>query len=195
MDLSPQDQKCHFQKLIAVRCIDFIENEIDFWIFLLPEAGFNGRRIYQKWTSPTWGHDWSWSHNDTVISGCLSVIPRSWYHISARIYRVLKSGWKRLLKMTKWQFIALRSYGKGLLKPSAISFWKWQQWTESIAVGDKEFVLETTARLGVKAAGRKISGKNGNYELRESPIPYMLLFTLEKCGLSSENRYFWHVFQ
>jgi len=22
--------KCHFQKLIAVRCIDFIENEIDF---------------------------------------------------------------------------------------------------------------------------------------------------------------------
>jgi hypothetical protein len=22
--------RCHFQKLIAVRCIDFIENEIDF---------------------------------------------------------------------------------------------------------------------------------------------------------------------
>jgi REP element-mobilizing transposase RayT len=65
------------------------------------------------------------------------------------------------------------------------------QWTESIAVGDKEFVLETKARLGAKAVGRKISGENGNYELRESPIPYMPLFTLEKCVLSSENSYFW----
>ncbi len=68
------------------------------------------------------------------------------------------------------------------------------QWTESIAVGDKEFVLETKARLGTKAVGRKISGENGNDELRESPIPYRPLFTLEKCGLSSENSYYWDVF-
>jgi hypothetical protein len=40
------------------------------------------------------------------------------------------------------------------------------QWTESIAVDDKEFVLETKARLGVKVIGRKISEEFGNYELR-----------------------------
>jgi hypothetical protein len=67
------------------------------------------------------------------------------------------------------------------------------KWSESIAVGDKEFVLETKARLGVKAVGRKISGKNRNYELREPQIPYSPLFPLEKCGISSENSYFWDV--
>jgi hypothetical protein len=36
------------------------------------------------------------------------------------------------------------------------------QWTESIAVGDKEFVLATKARLGAKAVGRKMSGENGS---------------------------------
>jgi len=49
---------------------------------------------------------------------------------------------------------------------------------ESFAVGDKEFVVETKARLGEMAVGWKISGRNGNYELRESPIPYRPLFTL-----------------
>jgi hypothetical protein len=29
------------------------------------------------------------------------------------------------------------------------------QWTESIAVGDKEFVMQTKAILGAKAIGRK----------------------------------------
>ena len=69
------------------------------------------------------------------------------------------------------------------------------QWTESIAVGDSEFVLETKARLGAKAVGRKISGENGNYELREAQIPYGPLFTLEKCKLSFRNGNYWDVFQ
>jgi putative transposase len=29
------------------------------------------------------------------------------------------------------------------------------KWTESIAVGDKEFVMETKAKLGAKAKGRR----------------------------------------
>jgi len=68
------------------------------------------------------------------------------------------------------------------------------KWSESIAVGDKEFVLETKARLGAKAVGRKISGEEGNYELREPKIPYGPLFTLEKSSLSSENSYYWDVY-
>jgi REP element-mobilizing transposase RayT len=67
------------------------------------------------------------------------------------------------------------------------------KWTESIAVGDKEFVLETKTKLGAKAIGRKISGERGEYELRESQTSYSLLFTPEKYRLSAENSYFWNV--
>ena len=66
------------------------------------------------------------------------------------------------------------------------------KWTESVAVGDKKFVSDTKAKLGAKAVGRKVSGENGNYELRESQIPYSPLFAPEKCALSSENSYFWN---
>ena len=64
------------------------------------------------------------------------------------------------------------------------------KWTESIAVGDKEFVVDTRTELGVKAIGRKVLGDNENFELRESQIPYNPLFAPEKCALSSENSYF-----
>jgi len=36
------------------------------------------------------------------------------------------------------------------------------KWTESIAVGDKEFVMETKAKLGAKAIGRRELENNGN---------------------------------
>jgi hypothetical protein len=68
------------------------------------------------------------------------------------------------------------------------------QWTESIAVGNKDFVMETKARLGAKGVVRKITGESSQYELREPQIPYSPLIALEKCGLSDENSYFWDVF-
>lgn len=68
------------------------------------------------------------------------------------------------------------------------------KWTESIAVGDKRFVLDTKTKLGAKAVGRKVAGEKGNYELKESQVPYSPLFTPEKCALSSENSYFWNQF-
>ena len=41
------------------------------------------------------------------------------------------------------------------------------KWTESIAVGDKEFVMETKAKLGAKAIGRSELEDNEGYELKE----------------------------
>jgi len=41
------------------------------------------------------------------------------------------------------------------------------KWTESIAVGDKEFVMETKAKLGAKAIGRRELENNEGYELKE----------------------------
>jgi REP element-mobilizing transposase RayT len=46
------------------------------------------------------------------------------------------------------------------------------KWTESIAVGSKEFVEDTKERLGVKARGREVIGGDGTYQLRETAEPY-----------------------
>jgi hypothetical protein len=41
------------------------------------------------------------------------------------------------------------------------------KWTKSIAVGSEVFVEKIRAELGIKAIGREITGKEGNYEMRE----------------------------
>ena len=41
------------------------------------------------------------------------------------------------------------------------------KWTESIAVGGKEFVMETKAKLGAKAIGRGEVENNEGYELKK----------------------------
>ncbi len=53
------------------------------------------------------------------------------------------------------------------------------KWTESIAVGDNEFVMETKAKLGAKAMGREALENNEGYELRESQSPYNRVFDPE----------------
>jgi hypothetical protein len=44
----------------------------------------------------------------------------------------------------------------------------------------KEFVMETKAKLGAKAMGRRVLENNEGYELRESQGPYNHVFALEK---------------
>ena len=56
------------------------------------------------------------------------------------------------------------------------------QWTESIAVGDKEFVMETKAKLCAKAIGRRELENNEGYELKEPQSPYTRVFDSEKCS-------------
>ena len=67
------------------------------------------------------------------------------------------------------------------------------KWTESIAVGDKEFVMETKAKLGAKAMGRRALENNEGYELRETQNSYNSVFTPEKCPLSLKNDRFWRI--
>jgi REP element-mobilizing transposase RayT len=65
------------------------------------------------------------------------------------------------------------------------------KWTQSIAVGDKEFVMQTKAKLGAKAMGRKALENNEDYVLKESQNPYSRVFAPEKCTLRPKNDYFW----
>ena len=68
------------------------------------------------------------------------------------------------------------------------------KWTQSIAVGDKEFVMETKAKLGAKAIGRRGMKNVEGYELKESQSPYNRVFDPEKCSLSLKNDHLWNVF-
>jgi len=45
------------------------------------------------------------------------------------------------------------------------------KWTQGIAVGDKDFVMITKAKLGAKAIGRRKMKNVGVYEFRESQNP------------------------
>jgi putative transposase len=67
------------------------------------------------------------------------------------------------------------------------------KWTESIAVGDKEFVMATKAKLGAKAIGRRALEIKDGYALRESQSSYNDVFAPEKFSLSLKNEYFWHI--
>jgi len=65
------------------------------------------------------------------------------------------------------------------------------KWTESIAVGSKEFIEDTKERLGVKARGREVIREDGIYQLREATEPYGHTFDPKNDDLRLENRYFW----
>jgi hypothetical protein len=67
------------------------------------------------------------------------------------------------------------------------------KWTQSIAVGDKEFVMETKAKLGAKAIGRRGMKNIEGYELKEPQSLYNRVFDPEKCNLRLKNDHIWQV--
>jgi len=67
------------------------------------------------------------------------------------------------------------------------------KWTESIAVGDKEFVAETKAKLGAKAFGRRALQNDDGFELREPQFPFKRVFDDKKSVLRRDNVYYWDV--
>jgi hypothetical protein len=60
-------------------------------------------------------------------------------------------------------------------------------------VGDKEFVMETKAKLGAKAIGRRELENKKGYELKELQSPYNPVFGPEKCSLRPKNDPIWQV--
>ncbi len=64
-------------------------------------------------------------------------------------------------------------------------------WTESIAVGNRQFVEETKIRLGLKVQGRKVVESNDKFVLKEPHAPYNTLLDTEKGPLRATNMYYW----
>jgi putative transposase len=68
------------------------------------------------------------------------------------------------------------------------------KWTQSVAIGSKEFVETTKDKLGYRAEGRKIVKSDEDHQLREQQAPYMANSGSKKVVLSDKNTYLWDVF-
>ena len=64
-------------------------------------------------------------------------------------------------------------------------------WSESIAVGTREFVEETKVKLGYKVHGRKIEPHDEMYVLRETRNSYNTVFEPQKHRLRLGNGHYW----
>jgi hypothetical protein len=53
--------------------------------------------------------------------------------------------------------------------------------------------METKAKLGAKAIGRRELENNEGYELKEPQSPYNRVFDSEKCSLRLKNDHIWKV--
>ena len=65
------------------------------------------------------------------------------------------------------------------------------EWTESIAVGSKEFVQGVLQKLERRMTGRKVTEGVDHYDLREQGAAYNACFTPENGLLSVENGFYW----
>jgi len=66
------------------------------------------------------------------------------------------------------------------------------RWSESIAVGRREFVEKVGDELGVRAAHRDVIEADGVYTLREQAEAYGLSFVTQSEALRAENTFFWN---
>jgi hypothetical protein len=57
--------------------------------------------------------------------------------------------------------------------------------------GSEEFVTATKEKLGFKAKGREVVGKDGSFELKEPPTAYGGILRHENDFLRPQNQYFW----
>ena len=67
------------------------------------------------------------------------------------------------------------------------------EWTDSIAVGNRSFIEQVKALLGFRAKGRKIQGVEKGYQLREEPAAYNSLFEAKKGDIEPDNTYIWDI--
>ena len=66
-------------------------------------------------------------------------------------------------------------------------------WTESIAVGDEDYMVDTKRKLSIMANGRRIIPSSGAYELREPVSAYNLDYDTENDALRLKNTFFWDI--
>ena len=64
------------------------------------------------------------------------------------------------------------------------------KWTQSVAVGSKEFVEMTKDKLGYRADGRRVVKSHEDYRLLEKQASYIANSGNKKINLSDDNTYY-----
>lgn len=67
------------------------------------------------------------------------------------------------------------------------------EWTDSIAVGSKSFIVKVKSALGFKVKGRDVIEGVEGYHLREEAASYTTLLRAEKDDIGPKNAYIWDV--
>jgi putative transposase len=65
-------------------------------------------------------------------------------------------------------------------------------WTESVAVGDEDYVTGVKRKLSSMAIGRTIITSNSAHELREPLFPYDTCFNAKNNAPRLENTFLWN---
>jgi putative transposase len=65
------------------------------------------------------------------------------------------------------------------------------QWTESIAVGDKDYVERVKDQMGYKAIGRKVVEGIDSFVLKETQRPYKSISDKAIQEHSEDNTFYW----
>ena len=68
------------------------------------------------------------------------------------------------------------------------------KWSQSVAVGSKEFVEMTKNKLSSRVKGRSIIRSDEDYCIREQQTPYITDFANENAVLIDDNTYLWNFF-
>ena len=68
------------------------------------------------------------------------------------------------------------------------------RWSQSIAVGEKQFVTDIKKRLGFKALGRETQSLDEGFQLREKVLSYIADFAIENGDTALHNDYEWNTF-
>ena len=66
-------------------------------------------------------------------------------------------------------------------------------WSESVAVGSKDYVETIKEKLGLRAKGRKILENAGGFQLRENTVSYIANFDSKNDNIGEQNTFFWDV--
>ena len=80
--------------------------------------------------------------------------------------------------------------------PNGLPQWSSREskWSQSVAVGSKEFVEMTKNKLSSRVKGRSIIRSDEDYCIREQQTPYITDFANENAVLIDDNTYLWNFF-
>ena len=104
--------------------------------------------------------------------------------------------YQKLAELTGFEtYDAFRKSHKELVNESLDNGNNYRQadWSESVAVGSKDFIETIKEKLGLRAKGRKILENDGGFQLREKTVSYIANFDSKNDNIGGQNTFFWDV--